>query len=558
MKIQLKRSNVLVDSAAKSPSSEQMDYGEIAVNYNPDDPALFLKDSDDNVIRIAGVGSPGEFSGDYNDLINQPTIGDGNITINAGNGLTASGDNASANQTGDTTRTITAVAGNSSILVDADGIKVQNANITPDYDNITNTPTIGNGGINVNAGNGLAASGSNATANQTATTTRTLTVAAADNSISVAAGGISVVDANLTPAWGNITGKPSNITGAALSSGGYLTGGPYDGSAAKTFNVDATTAATGSKVVARDSSGDIYFRYCFSSYLNMSHAAATRSSDSVFYSSTDDYIRKNNSTGMRASLNVPTRTGGSASGTWGISITGNAATATSATTSGSTSGNAATASLASTVTINYSNNSNSTYQMLWGSGNSVYGTSGIYCNPNANALYADGWHYTSGANGFYNSTYGGGWNMSDTTWFRIYNSKALYVQNTIASTGDVYTNYSDMRLKDKVGDIENALDKVCAIDTMLYKHNDIAKSYGYEGDETQVGVTAQSVKEVLPEVIARAPFDIETHETDGTTSSKSGEDYMTVRYERIVPLLIEAIKDLKAELATIKGECKCS
>ena len=115
-----------------------------------------------------------------------------------------------------------------------------------------------------------------------------------------------------------------------------------------------------------------------------------------------------------------------------------------------------------------------------------------------------------------------------------------------------------MRLKDKVGDIENALDKVCSIDTMLYKHNDLAKSFGYEGNETQVGVTAQSVKEVLPEVIARAPFDIETHETDGTQWSKSGEDYMTVRYERIVPLLIEAIKDLKAELATIKGECKCS
>ena len=43
----------------------------------------------------------------------------------------------------------------------------------------------------------------------------------------------------------------------------------------------------------------------------------------IFY---DDYLRKNNATGMRTSLNVPTRTGGDASGTWGISITGNADT----------------------------------------------------------------------------------------------------------------------------------------------------------------------------------------------------------------------------------------
>ena len=196
--------------------------------------------------------------------------------------------------------------------------------------------------------------------------------------------------------------------------------------------------------------------------------------------------------------------------------------------------------------------------MLWGSSNSVYGTGGIYCNPSSNAFYAQGWHYTQSNNGFYNETHGGGWNMEDSTWFRIYNNKQLYVNSLIAATGDVYTNYSDMRLKDKVGEIENAVDKVCAIDTMFYKHNDLAKSFGYEGDETQVGVTAQSVKRVLPEVIARAPFDIETHETDGTQWSKSGEDYMTVRYERIVPLLIEAIKELKAEIATIKKDCKCS
>ena len=43
---------------------------------------------------------------------------------------------------------------------------------------------------------------------------------------------------------------------------------------------------------------------------------------------------------------------------------------------------------AGTVTINYNNDSNSTYQLLWGSGNSVYGTGGVYVNPYTDTVYA--------------------------------------------------------------------------------------------------------------------------------------------------------------------------
>ena len=57
MKIQLKRSNVLDSGAAKQPTASQLEYGELAVNYNTADPAIFLKDSNNNVIRISGVGN---------------------------------------------------------------------------------------------------------------------------------------------------------------------------------------------------------------------------------------------------------------------------------------------------------------------------------------------------------------------------------------------------------------------------------------------------------------------------------------------------------------------
>lgn len=57
MKIQLKRSNVLTGGFAKEPTASQLEYGELAINYNTDDPSIFLKDSNNNVIRIGGVGN---------------------------------------------------------------------------------------------------------------------------------------------------------------------------------------------------------------------------------------------------------------------------------------------------------------------------------------------------------------------------------------------------------------------------------------------------------------------------------------------------------------------
>ena len=64
MKLQLKRSNVLEGGFAKQPTTAQMEYGELAVNYNLDDPCIFIKDSGNNIIRISNAGIP--ITGDIN------------------------------------------------------------------------------------------------------------------------------------------------------------------------------------------------------------------------------------------------------------------------------------------------------------------------------------------------------------------------------------------------------------------------------------------------------------------------------------------------------------
>ena len=108
----------------------------------------------------------------------------------------------------------------------------------------------------------------------------------------------------------------------------------------------------------------------------------------------------------------------------------------------------------------------------------------------------------------------------------------------IRATNNITAYYSDERLKTKVGNIENALDKVKQIETMVYHANETAVGLGYDASIIEVGVTAQSVQRVMPQTVAPAPID---------------DKYLTVRYERLVPLLIEAIKELEAQVAELKA-----
>jgi hypothetical protein len=90
---------------------------------------------------------------------------------------------------------------------------------------------------------------------------------------------------------------------------------------------NSSQANTASTVAVRDGSGDIVVRLVRSEFTNestISGAMAYRVN-----SSTDNYIRFCSDTpAIRTFLNVPTRTGGDATGTWAISISGNAATVT--------------------------------------------------------------------------------------------------------------------------------------------------------------------------------------------------------------------------------------
>ena len=109
-------------------------------------------------------------------------------------------------------------------------------------------------------------------------------------------------------------------------------------------------------------------------------------------------------------------------------------------------------------------------------------------------------------------------------------SYALDVSGTIRATGNVIA-YSDARVKENVETIPNALDKVKAMRGVNY--NKIGE------EKREVGVIAQEVLEVLPEVV---------HQDE--------QGMYSVAYGNIVGVLIEAIKELTKEVEDLKKQLK--
>jgi len=125
------------------------------------------------------------------------------------------------------------------------------------------------------------------------------------------------------------------------------------------------------------------------------------------------------------------------------------------------------------------------------------------------------------------ATYNGYWPLQ----IHLENNDALFGGN-VSAIGDVIAYAaSDERLKDNITPIPNALDKVLSISGNTFDWNEKSD---HEGND--VGVIAQEILEVLPEAV---------------TTRDTG--YLAVRYEKIIPLLIEAIKEQQGTITNLQN-----
>lgn len=102
----------------------------------------------------------------------------------------------------------------------------------------------------------------------------------------------------------------------------------------------------------------------------------------------------------------------------------------------------------------------------------------------------------------------------------------------LRATGDVIAFYSsDRRLKDNIKPIENALEKVSKLSGNSFVWNN--KQSSYKGED--IGVIAQEVEAVFPDLV-------DTRENG----------YKAVKYQNLVAVLIEAVKELNTEIKNLK------
>ena len=111
--------------------------------------------------------------------------------------------------------------------------------------------------------------------------------------------------------------------------------------------------------------------------------------------------------------------------------------------------------------------------------------------------------------------------------------------------GNMNDGVSDARLKENIREIDNALEKIKQIRGVYHDYNSKASEIGFISpqdlkagkDKNHIGVIAQEVQKVLPQVIRDAPCN---------------SDYLTVDYAKIVPLLIEGIKEQQKQIEDLK------
>ena len=129
----------------------------------------------------------------------------------------------------------------------------------------------------------------------------------------------------------------------------------------------------------------------------------------------------------------------------------------------------------------------------------------------------------------------GGWSNGAAA-YRIILGDGYNNVGALTLTGNITAYFSDDRLKTRFGRIENAMAKVRRLDGFYFEPNATAQALGYKAIR-DVGMSAQSLREVLPEAVCAAPI---------------SDKYLTTRPDRVIPLLIEALKELDTKFNAYK------
>lgn len=115
----------------------------------------------------------------------------------------------------------------------------------------------------------------------------------------------------------------------------------------------------------------------------------------------------------------------------------------------------------------------------------------------------------------------------------------------IYATGNITAYWSDARLKENITPLSGSLGVVNALRGVEFAWNEKGRTlHGKAEGEREIGFIAQEVQEVVPDAVADNVL--------GT--DEEGKPYLTVKPEKLIPHLVEAVKELTAQLAEVRAE----
>ena len=312
---------------------------------------------------------------------------------------------------------------------------------------------------------------------------------------------------------------------------------------------NASSSGSANTIVLRTSHGHIYGQYILGSYFNASSGNSENPTiGQVWTQSTgDNYLRKSTPAHFKSQLGLwHTGNDGSGSGLDADTVDGNQAAAFVRANANSTISNNIVVLNRGEFTCGTSaqNNTGQGSAYNWG-----YQQPGAWSHPYPDLVFG----YHTGMRFGGHTSYGGCRFYADHPFSTT--SLLFSVGNGdthVRATNNIYAYTSDRRLKENFRPIENAVDKVKAIGGFIFDwRKDMMEKHDFTPDQQQddAGLIAQEVQKVMPAAIKRAPFD---HDLTKPNQSKSGEDFLTVQYEKMVPLLVEAIKEQQKQIDELK------
>jgi hypothetical protein len=388
---------------------------------------------------------------------------------------------------------------------------------------------LGSNGVTITAVNGRLGI-SNTAPDATLTVTGTANV----SGNMVIGGSLNAANVTATVFTGSLTGTASNATNLNSQPGSFYT--------------NATNLSTGTVPTARLGSGtanSTTFLRGDQTWATVSGGSGTVTSVATGSGLTGGTITTTGTLSVLANTGIvanatglyvnsayiatlaPSLTGTGASGNWGINITGNAATVTNGlyTTGGQTIANRTRLGpyAGSTQQGAGSNVTGLEIMNNGGTGDNNAAAISFHCQTSY------GMHMHLRPDGYFGI---GGWSASPWRWY-------VYMLNGDMTAGGNVVAYSDPRLKEEIQKIESPVEKLKKLNGMRFrwKQNSIL---GHPG-EYDYGVLANEVQEVFPEIVA-----------DTMHESPDGDKYKAVAYDKLVPVLIEAVKAQQNEIEELK------